>query len=158
MRRIRIRDNTFDMVRFLRSVKDDVPIIITAYLEGKEAVLQQHCTEEMTERLIGMYKHYEAQGSRQDPTLLFVSDVELFDATFVENEPIIVVTFSCQQINCLRDKFGNVVDGREDEIHQVYYAWALQQDEHGAFDADGHLLPPRWQLREMMIRGFHNLL
>eukprot|EP00803_Ostreobium_quekettii_P009333 evm.model.scf_282EXC.7 EVM.evm.TU.scf_282EXC.7 scf_282EXC:68677-72165(-) len=158
MREIRLRDPSFDMVGFLRSVKADIPVIITAYLEGNEPVLKQHCTQEMTERLIGMFKHYEAQGSRQDPTLLFVSDVELFDATYVEQQPIIVVTFSCQQINCLRDKFGNVVDGREDEIHQVYYAWALQQDEHGAFGAGGELLPPRWQLREMMIRGFHNLL
>lgn len=66
-----------------------------------------------------MYKHYEVQGSFQDPTLLFVSDVELFDATFVEDQPVIVVTFTCQQINCMRDKFGNVVEGKEDEIQQV---------------------------------------
>ncbi|CAD7701113.1 unnamed protein product [Ostreobium quekettii] len=158
MREIRLRDPSFDMVAFLTSVKADIPAIITAYLEGKEAVLRQHCTQEMSERLVGMYRHYEAQGTRQDPTLLFVSDVELFDATYVEQQPVVVVTFSCQQINCLRDKFGNVVDGGEDEIHQVYYAWALQQDEQGAFGPGGGLLPPRWQLREMMIRGCHNLL
>jgi len=41
---------------------------------------------------------------------------------------------------------------------KVYYAWALEQDEQGALDNEGNLLPPRWQLREMMIRGFHALL
>lgn len=31
--------------------------------------------------------------------------------------------FTCQQINCTRDTFGNVVDGKPDEVHRVYYFW-----------------------------------
>lgn len=121
-------------------------------------MLEEHCTSEMSERLIGMYNHYAEQGTFQDPTLLFVSDVELFDATFVDNQPVLLVTFTCQQINCVRDRFSNVIEGKEDEIQQVYYAWAVQQDEQGILNDAGKLLPPRWQLREMMIRLQHNVL
>ena len=94
-------------------------VVVKAYLEGKEDILRQHCTDELLERLMGLYRHSEAQGTFQDSTLLFINDVELLDAMFVEKQPVIVVTFSCQQINCMRDKFGNVVDGKEDEIQQV---------------------------------------
>lgn len=29
-----------------------------------------------------------------------------------------VVQFTCQQINCTRDSFGNIVDGKPDEVHR----------------------------------------
>ncbi len=52
-----------------------------------------------------------SQGQFTDSTLLDVSEVELADVKFLEADPVIVVQFNCQQINCVRDKFGNVVDG-----------------------------------------------
>ena len=42
-----------------------------------------------------------------------MSEVELADVKFLEDDPVIVVQFNCQQINCVRDKFGNVVDGAQ---------------------------------------------
>lgn len=35
---------------------------------------------------------------------------------------------------------------------------ALQQEKQGFVGADGAYHPPRWQLREMLIRGMHHLL
>ena len=186
------------------------------------------------------------QGLVPDPTLLDTSEVELVDLKFLEEEPIVVAQFTCQQINCTRDSFGNVVDGRPDEVQRwaggwagggragwvagwlagwlagwvggwlglagsgwlaglgwpagrparrvahsaallpprclswrpspldlppacvrlchstaccrVYYYWALQQERQGFVGEDGAYHPPRWQLREMLIRGMHHLL
>lgn len=69
-----------------------------------------------------------------------------------------MVRFSVQQINCSRDKFGNVIEGAPDDVQRVYYLWALQQDSQGIVDEEGKFWPPRWQLREMLIQGMHNLL
>ena len=55
-------------------------------------------------------------------------------------------------------RFGSVVEGAADDVQRVYYYWALQQDVAGFVGADGRVYPPRWQLREMMVRGMHNLL
>ena len=41
---------------------------------------------------------------------------------------------------------------------RVYYYWALQQERQGFVGEDGAYHPPRWQLREMLIRGMHHLL
>ena len=41
---------------------------------------------------------------------------------------------------------------------RVYYYWALQQEATGYVGEDGKYHPPRWQLREMLIRGMHHLL
>lgn len=68
-----------------------------------------------------------------DPTLLDISDVELHDLLLFEEDPTIVVKFSCQQINCFRDRFGNVVDGSPDSVHRVLYVWALRQVSLGRY-------------------------
>ncbi|KAK9816836.1 hypothetical protein WJX72_005698 [[Myrmecia] bisecta] len=158
LRELRARDPNFDMVLFLRHVKVDVPVIIRAYLQGKVEVLKEHCTPEMVERLTGIINHQKAQGVIPDATLLDVSDVELVDLKFVEDDPVVVVQFSCQQINCGRDSYGNVVEGGPSEVQRWYYYWALQQDPAGFIGTDGKAYPPRWQLREMMVRGMHHLL
>ncbi|EFN59973.1 hypothetical protein CHLNCDRAFT_133085 [Chlorella variabilis] len=140
LREIRARDPSFDMVAFLRGLRADVQTVVKAYLESDEG------------------------GLVPDPTLLDTSEVELVDIKWLEEEPIVVVQFTCQQINCTRDSFGNVVDGKPDEVHRrvagwwVYYYWALQQERQGYVGADGGYHPPRWQLREMLIRGMHHLL
>ncbi|GAB4816222.1 hypothetical protein N2152v2_003268 [Parachlorella kessleri] len=158
LREIRSRDPAFDMVRFLQHLRADVRVLIKAYLEGNEEIIREHCTAEMIERLTGIIKVQKAQGLVADPTLLDTSDVELVDVKFLEEEPILVVQFTCQQINCTRDSFGNVVDGAPDEVQRVYYYWALVQDKQGYVGEDGKYHPPRWQLREMLIRGMHHLL
>ena len=48
--------------------------------------------------------------------------------------------------------------GAPDDLQRVYYYWAIQQDAASAVDADGTLHPPRWQLREMLVRGMHALI
>lgn len=99
-----------------------------------------------------------SQGLQSDPTILDTSEVELVDIKFLEDDPVVVVQFTCQQINCSRDKFGNVVEGRPDDVQRVYYYWALAMEHGGFVGSDGKHYPPRWQLKEMMVRGMHNLL
>lgn len=109
-------------------------------------------------RLVTYLSLLSPQGLISNPTVLDVGDVELVDLKLLDEEPIIVVQFSCQQIDCLKDKFGVVLEGSEDTVQRVYYWWALQQDTAGRVGPEGKVLPPRWQLKEMMVRGMHKLL
>lgn len=158
LREIRARDPSFDMVEFLRLLRADVPLLIKAYLTNDQALIKEHCSPEMIERLTGIMKAQAEAGLVPDPTLLDTSEVELVDLKMLEDAPIIVTQFTCQQINCTRDSHGNVVEGAPDEVHRVYYYWAVQQEEQGYVGEDGKAHPPRWQLREMLIRGMHHLL
>lgn len=82
------------------------------------------------------------QGLTADSTILDVSDVELVDLKFVESNPVVVVQFNCQQINCARDKFGNIVEGSPQHVQRVYYYWALQQGDAGLSSVDNHQQKP----------------
>ncbi|CAL8467508.1 g7046 [Coccomyxa elongata] len=159
VREIRSRDPNFDMVRFLRNLKQDVQPVIQAYLKGDEAVLSQHCTPGCVQRLSGIIQaEWVAAGKFPDTNLLDISDVELHDLQMFEDNPVIVVKFSCQQIRCFRDKFDNVVEGSPDDVHRVLYVWALQQGTAGFVGADGRLYPPQWQIGEMAVGVAQKLL
>ena len=72
----------------------------------------------------------------------------------LENEPLVVLTFSCQQINCVRDKSGAVVEGAEDDIQSVHYLWAMQLVDKEYTTKDGRkYTKPTWALRELVLRG-----
>jgi hypothetical protein len=61
LREIRARDPAFDMPTFLKVLKNDVPRVIRAYLEGDAAILKEHCSPEMVERLTGIVKAQHAE-------------------------------------------------------------------------------------------------
>lgn len=61
LREIRTRDASFDMPKFLTLLKNDVPRVIRAYLENDAAVLKEHCSPEMVERLTGIMTAQHAE-------------------------------------------------------------------------------------------------
>jgi len=148
MREIRARDPGFDMVAFLRDVRGDVRPVMAAYLEGNLAVLAEHCSKEVCERVAAQKKFLEAEGAFLDTQILDIKEIQLFDVKSFEGSPLVIVRFALQQVKCVRDKFGNILEGAPDEINAVDYLWALQQDPHGTY-AEGGYLPPRWVLREV---------
>ena len=179
LKEVRSRDPGFDIVRFLASVRGDVPVVVAAYLSGDSGALSAHCSPDLVERVAAVHAASRAQRessggssgssgsfagggasstSIPDTSVLDVGEPELVDLKFLDGDPAAVVSFTCQQINCERDPFGNVVEGSPDDVRRVYYYWALVQDASGFVGVDGVSYPPRWQIKEMMVRGMHHLL
>jgi import inner membrane translocase subunit TIM44 len=98
----------------------------------------------------GIFAHFEAQGLKEDPTILFVGEPEIVEMKMEGSDPLLIVQFHCQQIKCTRDKFGNVVEGSPDSIQRVFYFWGLTQEKQGYVRTDGKYMPPRWVIRDML--------
>jgi len=150
MREIRTRHPGFDMIKFVQSIKVDAPAVTKAFLKHDLDTLKLHCGKDLLERFEGIFKHFKQQEVYEDPTILFVGDVEIVEVRQMEDDPFIIAQFHCQQLKCTRDKFGNVIEGSPDSIQRVYYFWGLQQEKQGVVTADGQLLPPRWVIKDMM--------
>lgn len=150
MREIRSRDPAFDMNRFVQSVKLDAPHVVKAFLKHDLDTLALHCGPELLERFAGIFKHFSEQGLFEDPTILFVGDVEVVEVRLMDDDPFVIAQFHVQQLKCTRDKFGNVVDGSANQIQRVYYFWGLQQEKSPVVTAEGKVLPPRWVIKDMM--------
>lgn len=66
----------------------------------------------------------------------------------VENQPaVLVCQVMAQQINCVRNGEGEIVEGSEDEIRAHFYMMAMQRVWH---EKRGELA---WQVAELMVIG-----
>ena len=154
-RLIRARDPMFNMNDFIAEVRRDIPKVLGAYLKGDvEALKATNISKEMLERLSGQMNLWKREGQFIDPRILDLSEVELMEVRMMEGAPLVVLTFSCQQINCVRDKSGKIVEGGEDDIQSVHYLWAMQLSDKKLTTADGRsYTKPTWALRELVLRG-----
>lgn len=189
VREIREEDASFRISEFLRQVETElVPNILGAYLSGDRKTLEAGCTEGAYAMLNASIRERDTEGIVMDTNILDVSDVELTAGRVLEDSPVLIVTFNTQQINCLRDKGGKIVEGREDDIRAVYYAWAFvreaefedvapsgggmdagtdpkgkkedpdKEDKEDAGKSDESAQMRPWKLMEMVIRGAHSTI
>jgi import inner membrane translocase subunit TIM44 len=152
---IRQRQPDFNINGFLAEVRRDVPKVLGAYLKGDLAALEHtNIAKEMLERMGGQMKLWRSEQQFVDPRILHLSELELVEVRLMDGEPLVVLQFSCQQINCVRNNDGEIVDGAEDDIQAVHYLWAMQLSPKQFVSADGREYSAQtWQLREMVLRG-----
>ncbi|KAL2631447.1 hypothetical protein R1flu_016133 [Riccia fluitans] len=156
MKEIRQRDPSFSIPDFIIELQEDIRPILIAYLKGDYKVLKQKCSREVVDRCRAERTALESQGIFLDHKILHISDIEVKETKLMGNSPIIIVAFQTQQIYCARDKLGNITQGAQDEIHSVYYAWAMQQ--MSLEDMEEGETHPRWQLREMQQLGIQAII
>lgn len=182
LREIQMDDKSFRVSEFVQHVEFElVPKIMSAYLMGDRNTLKDLVTDEAYAMLNASILERETTGLTMDPNILAVNDVELFSAKLLEDAPVLIVSFSLQQINCIRNRGGDVVEGAEDDIRAYYYLMAfvrefeLEEDKPsgGAMNDDKTEVgdeadekgeenssegPPPWKMLEMVIRGAHSTI
>lgn len=67
-------------------------------------------------------------GYSLDCRVMDVDNVDLAMGKVMEQGPILVITFTAQQIMSVRDKSGGVVEGDPNKILRVNYVWVLCRD------------------------------
>lgn len=183
LREICEEDPEFKISEFLVLVETDfVPKILGAYLRGDQDQLRNSCTEEAFAMLNASIRERDAEGIMMDTNILDIADVELTAGKVLEDSPVLIVSFNTQQINCLRNLTGDVIEGREDDIRAVYYAWAFVKESEfeDDFPTGGRVGDSReeqksdktgdyenhqrrgenrpWKLMEMVIRAAHSTI
>ncbi|XP_024389939.1 mitochondrial import inner membrane translocase subunit TIM44-2 [Physcomitrium patens] len=156
MREIRRHDPSFTFSDFLAEMQEEIRPTLRAYLKGDVPTLKKKCCREVLERCQAERSALESQGIFLSNEILHISDIEIKETKLLGNSPIIIINFQTQQIHCARDKAGNIIEGARDDIHTVFYAWAMQQESpeetsHGEFQT-------RWKLREMQQAGIQALI
>ena len=144
-------DSRDELVQWVRWAEDEA----SSYFDVREP---WECLQRSTRPAQAAECMPDVQDRYADTNMLDISDVELHDLQLFEGDPVVVVRFNAQQINCFRDKFENVVDGSPDDVHRVVYVWALRQGKAGFVGKDGRLYPPQWQINEMAIGIAQKLL
>uniref|UniRef100_A0A1I8JH62 Tim44 domain-containing protein n=1 Tax=Macrostomum lignano TaxID=282301 RepID=A0A1I8JH62_9PLAT len=92
-------------------------------------VLESWCYEGQFKRLEQQSKTLKQHGCRSESRLLDLSYPEVLQAKVVDQGPVLVISFTAQHIECVRDSAGKVVEGDPDKILRVTHVWALCRDQ-----------------------------
>lgn len=158
MREISARDPSFHIEKFIKFVTEHaIPEILDALLTGDMTVLRTWCSEAM---LNVLKANFEAQlktagpGARLEGRVLDMRHVELVTAKLLDETPVTVLSFNTQQISYIRSATGQIIEGAEDRIENVFYVMALAK---GELPTTGIVDPitQGWRLAELAIRDRH---
>ncbi|SCN60440.1 mitochondrial import inner membrane translocase subunit TIM44, putative [Plasmodium chabaudi adami] len=124
--------------------------IVESYLIGDEETLRLHCGQAAFNSLNSSINERKKKKLFLDTNVLIYKDHELKGAQRMEeSSPWFIFTFHTQQINCLKNKNDEIVEGKIDDIREVVYTMALSK--HPEPETEGLLYP--YIVREFAIIG-----
>jgi len=150
IREMKELDYSFHLEEFAEDVEYIVaPHIIQSYLDGDAEALQKHCGDAAFAAVHAGIKERVRQKMTLDSTILSgPKEVELKGAKLMETgAPCFIWTFNMQQVNCLRDAEGEIIEGAVDDIRTVCYAMAITR--HPELEKMDLEYP--WQVSELAI-------
>ncbi|OWZ22428.1 Mitochondrial Protein Translocase [Phytophthora megakarya] len=150
IKEIRRAEPDFILEEWKENIEEIVlPGVLEAFLRGNSRDLKKWFGEAAYSRVNIAIRERKSEGLVMDPHVLSIDNVEVIEATAEDKQaPIILMRFQAQQINCIRNREGEVVEGSEDEVLAYYYIFAFQRD----YDDEQETL--RWRIVDLhMQRG-----
>jgi len=149
IREFRKIDPEFTMEGFVQQMEEDIiPVVLSAFLKGDTATLNKYLSEGAYAAVKAAIDQRVQAGRKMDPNILNIQHAQVAAAKVVEKfGPICVIQFMAQQVDVLYDLAGNVVEGKDDQVAAVFYAFAMTRVKS---ETDGSL---RWVVSEFAIVG-----
>ncbi|XP_018651859.1 putative mitochondrial import inner membrane translocase subunit tim44 [Schistosoma mansoni] len=123
-------DPSFNLESFIRYCRFVViPNVLEAIVRGDLRILHDWCHEVPYNVLATPLKQMKELGYISESRILDVHNVDVQMGKMMEQGPVLIITFQAQQINCIRDKNGNLHEGDPNKVLRVTNVWALCRDQ-----------------------------
>jgi len=143
---IRKLDPNFLKEDFINEVRNTLATdLIKAHLGGDLSKIKDWLGEALYRKLAADIR--ERKGYTFDTNILFIEENQVQLRRQENGMPYIVVVYSVQQINCIRDKAGEIKEGNETEVRMKFYSMAFQQSYE---ETEGTV---KWKVIEYLFVG-----
>jgi chemotaxis protein histidine kinase CheA len=149
IKELRRLDPAWDLLEWLEEVQDEIaPALLKGYLEGDNEIIDYYCVDQASALIKATVKDNKLAGKIPDPAILDLRGVELLASRVLQRAPpILVVKFNAQQLDCIRNNKGEVIEGSDDQVTNNFYYAAMQRN----WDEEAEEL--RWHVLEFQIIG-----
>lgn len=122
-------DPSFEVKKFVHDCETDIiPNILEALIQGKLDILKDWCFEGVYNILATPILNAQKAGYLLDSKIIEIDNIDLVMGKVMDQGPVLIVTFQTQQIMCVRDMKGGVIEGDPDKVLRVNYVWVLCRD------------------------------
>src|SRR5581483_4808371 len=136
--RIRAADPGFDPGAFLDGARGAFEIIVSAYAAGDKARLRPLLSDEVFARFAAAIDEREAAGETLETRIVAIRDLDIAEASIAGTTARVTVRIISDQINLVRGRDGQAVDG--DPQHPV------EKTDFWTFIRDTRSTDPNWVL------------
>mmetsp|Transcript_3019 Transcript_3019/g.3407 ORF Transcript_3019/g.3407 Transcript_3019/m.3407 type:complete len:568 (-) Transcript_3019:450-2153(-) len=149
IREIRKLDPDFSFEDMIEEMEEEVvPAVVGAYLRADVEATERWCAEAAAAAIKASIEQRKAAGRKMDTNILSIDHMEVFAAKNIDKVgPVVFIQFMVQQIDCMYDMNGKVVDGADDKVAAVFYMISVQRE----YDEEEAEL--KWGVKELAIIG-----
>ena len=138
--RVHAVDRSFDPDEFLEGAKIAFDMILTAFSDGDVKSLRSLLTPDVFKTFSGAIDARNAAGETLESQLITIRNAEIDDTRVDDSTVFVTIRFVSEQVSCLRDKDGNVIDGDEAHVLTLTDLWT--------FSRNARSRDPNWFLAE----------
>jgi predicted lipid-binding transport protein (Tim44 family) len=137
---IRLADHRFELQSFLTGAGRAFEAIVEAFAGGDKDVLRPLLADEVYEGFARAIDERQTAGQTLDTQLIAVRKAEVVEAGMQGTMARVLVRFTSEQVNVLRDAEGKPVDGDPGTAEEVVDLWTFERDTRSS--------DPNWALVE----------
>ncbi|MGA0395435.1 MAG: Tim44/TimA family putative adaptor protein [Rhodospirillales bacterium] len=125
---IRKADPTFNMNEFASGAKVAFEMILGAFAEGDSQSLKPLLNSDVYANFEQAIRNREDAGEELEYTLIGIKSADAVEAFMEKSYAHVTIKFVSEQVNALKDKDGNVIDGDPDRIIEVTDFWTFARN------------------------------
>ena len=118
----------FDKETFLNGAKRAFEIIVTAFSKGDVETLEMLVNKNLFKKFQEIIASREAEGITSENDFIGFDKAEIISAKINKNNVAkIVVEFVSEQVNLLKNRLGEVIEGDENYIQNITDVWTFEK-------------------------------
>jgi len=119
----------FSLVHFIRQCETDIiPNVLEAMARQELDILRDWCFEAPYRVLAHPINEQRQKGQRAHCNVLDIHNVDVVTGKLLEHGPVLIISFSAQQIMYVKDVNGLIIEGDPHTVIRVMYTWAICRD------------------------------
>ncbi len=128
LNRIRQVDHSFDLQQFLSGARLAFEMIVESYAAGDKDTLRPLLADQVFRGFARAIDERVAIEQSLDTQLITVSDPTVLEAKLDDTAASVTLRFESEQLNIVRDRDGNIVEGDPGEAEDVIDIWTFERD------------------------------
>lgn len=119
----------FSLINFIRQCETDIiPNILEALARQDLEILKDWCFEAPYRVLSHPINEHRQKGHQTYCNVLDIHNVDVVTGKLMEHGPVLIISFSAQQIMYIKDVNGLIIEGDPNTVIRVMYTWAMCRD------------------------------
>jgi predicted lipid-binding transport protein (Tim44 family) len=125
---IKMADPSFSVGRFLEGAAKAFEMIVAAYARGDTDTLKPLLSPEVYARFASAIQEREERGETMETELVVLKPPKAESITVDGTRAAIDVRFQSEQVNIIKNRDGEVVDGDREHVDSVTDIWTFARD------------------------------